>query len=54
MRVDRALCGVPLHTVHDITIYATDIICNFGEAQAESSLIMAYVNRNVSERLLWF
>ena len=26
--------------------------CNFGEAQAESSLMMVYVNRNVMEQLL--
>ena len=26
--------------------------CNFGEAQAESSLMMVYVNRNMLEQLL--
>ena len=26
--------------------------CNFGDAQAESSLMMVYVNRNMSEQLL--
>jgi len=28
--------------------------CNFGEAQAESSLMMVYVNRNMLEQLLQF
>jgi len=28
--------------------------CNFGEAQAESALMMVYINRNMSEQLLEF
>jgi len=55
MRVDRAQCGVPLHTV---PITSNNDICNryqhcnFSEAQADSSLMMVYVNRNMSEQLL--
>jgi len=47
-RVDRALCGQFDSTQCTIRYQH----CNFGEAQAESSLTMIYVNRNMLEQLL--
>jgi len=49
MRADRAMCKVKLCTLHDPHRSQN---CNFGEAQAKSSLMIVYVNRNILEQLL--
>ena len=46
----RLSATVPITSYNDICNQSQH--CNFGEAEAESSLMMVYVNRNMLEQLL--